>query len=67
MQIEIDCAECGETLTWTIPGHHLRTIRDVAIDHLDQFPEFNRGTITKLGTTGSVACGGDRSKNPERN
>jgi hypothetical protein len=60
VQIEIDCPECG-TLTYVIPGHHLRTIRDVAIDHLDRFPELNVGTTTKKDSV-TIALDADRSK-----
>lgn len=38
IQIEVDCPACG-TLQYEIPGHHLRAIRDIAIDFIDRYPE----------------------------
>ena len=66
VQIEIDCAECG-TVQLLIPGHHLRTVRDICIDQLDHFPEFATGTLTKTDTTGPIRMDSDRSKKPELN
>ena len=37
-QIEVDCPMCG-ALRYVIPGHHLRMLRDVLIDVIDQAPE----------------------------
>lgn len=49
-QIEIDCDEC-QTLRFIIPGHHLKTVRDVVIDLLDQFPDLGgERTLTKTST-----------------
>lgn len=68
-QITIDCPTC-ETLTYTIPGHHLRTIRDCLIDVIDQYPEEagpEAGPKLKTAERSTFAVGGGLSQKPESN
>ncbi len=64
LQIEIACEVCGPT-RYVIAGHHLHTLRDVIIDHLDQFP-YLAGTTTKTSTH-AMTLGGALSQKPETN
>lgn len=38
VEIMIDCPECGPQ-RYRIAGHHLRMVRDLCIDAIDQYPE----------------------------
>jgi len=48
--IEIDCQECGKGMI-RIPGHHLKAIRDIAIQYCDRFPALTPGTVTLVSKT----------------
>ncbi len=41
VEIEVECPECGP-FTLQLAGHHLRTIRDVCIEAIDQYPELTK-------------------------
>lgn len=44
----IDCPICGPQRI-TVAGHHLRLIRDVAVDTVDAYPELTRAKVTQVG------------------
>lgn len=46
----IDCPLCGRQRI-TIAGHHLRMIRDVAVDTVDAYPDLTQGKARQLGET----------------
>lgn len=45
--IVITCEGCG-TLTYTIPGHHLRMVRDMVTEALDTYGDIG-GESTRVG------------------
>jgi hypothetical protein len=49
-QIHLACDRC-EPVVLVIPGHHVRQVRDVLIDLLDQFPYLVDGGRTVRSTT----------------
>lgn len=65
-QIAIDCAACGP-ITLVIPGHHLRTVRDVIVDLLDQFPYLNDGGRTVKTTTQKFTIDAAAAKKAQEN
>lgn len=68
-QIEIRCPECGEEpLVYVIPGHHLRTVRDVLIDILDQQPDVvDAGVQLQKTQRATFTVPGDAPKKSEMN
>lgn len=41
-EIQITCPDCGD-LTYRVAGHHLKSIRDLLIAWIDEFPELCGG------------------------
>lgn len=64
-QIEIDCAACGP-IVLLIPGHHLRTVRDVVIDILDQFEYLKEGRTVRT-TMSKFTVDGEQAKKARDN
>ena len=50
VEIAFDCPECGQG-TLRIPGHHLRTIRDIAIQYCDSHPTLTGSDPTLVEST----------------
>jgi hypothetical protein len=51
-EILIDCPHCGE-LRLSLPGHHMRVVRNLLIEWIDEHPELtgSDGQIKELGRT----------------
>lgn len=58
VEFVIDCPLCGPQRI-TIAGHHLRMIRDVAVDTVDAYPELTRGTPRQVGETQTFKARGN--------
>jgi hypothetical protein len=55
--IQTDCPHCGDC-RWILPGHHLKTLRDVLIEAIDLYPELSGLEPVKAKTERIVIQGG---------
>lgn len=51
VEVTVDCPECGPAVI-RIPGHHLKTLRDICQSYCDQFPALTGGAVTLVNTYG---------------
>lgn len=50
VEIAINCDVCGPGMI-RIPGHHLRVVRDMAMEYCDRYPELTKATVTLVNST----------------
>jgi hypothetical protein len=65
-QIHLECDRC-EPVVLVIPGHHVRQVRDVLIDLLDQFPYLVDGGRTVRTTTQKFTVDAESAKKASDN
>lgn len=64
-EIEVDCPGCGQG-TVTLPGHHLKAIRNLLIAWCDDEPTLT-GDDRHITEVGRYKLGGTMPKDPTRN
>lgn len=64
LEITIDCPACGQ-YTMRIAGHHLRMIRDMLIETIDQYPDLTGkdGDVQVLNRLRAAGPVGDPTNN----
>ena len=60
LELLLDCPLCGQQRI-QLAGHHLKMVRDIAIEAIDAFPELTAATV-RVGVTEQVA---GRANDPE--
>jgi hypothetical protein len=58
VRIQLDCPRCGPQQI-LLAGHHLRLIRDVLIETIDDYPELTQAEYQQIGPTQKITSQGN--------